>query len=99
MLGGFSPELAEAERRWKSFMYTTLYHHPRQRDASEAAQKIVNDLFIAYHADPKLMTHGWAEHCVISEPQTSRHIADSSEARRVGKGRVGTWRYRWSRNQ
>src|SRR3546814_10339644 len=46
MLGGFSPELAEAERRWKSFMYTTLYHHPRQRDASEAAQKIVNDLFI-----------------------------------------------------
>src|SRR3546814_17727479 len=43
MLGGFSPELAEAERRWKSFMYTTLYHHPKQRDASEVAQKIVND--------------------------------------------------------
>ncbi|HEY9580233.1 MAG TPA: deoxyguanosinetriphosphate triphosphohydrolase [Rhizorhapis sp.] len=76
MLGGFSPELAEAERRWKSFMYTTLYHHPKQRDASEVAQKIVNDLFIAYHADPKLMTPGWAEHCAISEPQKSRHIAD-----------------------
>src|SRR3546814_7410748 len=57
-------------------MYTTLYHHPKQRDASEVAQKIVNDLFIAYHADPELMTPGWAEHCAISEPQKSRHIAD-----------------------
>src|SRR3546814_4355618 len=76
MLGGFSPELCEAYRLWKSFMFTTLYHHPKQRDASEVAQKIVNVLFIAYHADPKLMTPGWAEHCAISEPQTSSHIAD-----------------------
>src|SRR3546814_14118638 len=77
MLGGFSPELAEAERRWKSFMYTTLYHHQKQRDASEVAQKIVNDLFIAYHADPKLMTTGWAETFSTSEPQQGRHIADN----------------------
>src|SRR3546814_4839292 len=68
MLGGFSPELAVAERRWKSFMYTTLYHHPKQCDASEVAQKIVNDLFIAYHADPKLMTPGWADHSAIPQP-------------------------------
>src|SRR3546814_19916375 len=74
MLGGFSPELAGAERRWKSFMYTTLYHHPKQRDASEVAKKIVNDLFIAYNADPKLMTLGWPEPCARSQPQRSRNI-------------------------
>ncbi|HKX23470.1 MAG TPA: deoxyguanosinetriphosphate triphosphohydrolase [Rhizorhapis sp.] len=76
MLSGFSPALAEAERQWKRFMYATLYHHPRQLEASEAAQKIVNDLFAAYHADPWLMTDGWTRRCKDEEPQKSRHIAD-----------------------
>ncbi|MBB4639776.1 deoxyguanosinetriphosphate triphosphohydrolase [Rhizorhapis suberifaciens] len=76
MLGGFSPELAEAERQWKRFMYATLYHHPRQLAASEAAQKIVNDLFTAYHADPHLMAEGWTEGCSEDEPQKSRHVVD-----------------------
>lgn len=76
MLSGFSPALVEAERQWKRFMYATLYHHPRQLAASEAAQKIVNDLFAAYHADPSLMADGWTRRCGDEEPQKSRHIAD-----------------------
>ena len=76
MLSGFSPSLVEAERQWKRFMYATLYHHPRQLAASEAAQKIVNDLFAAYHADPSLMADGWTRRCGDEEPQKSRHIAD-----------------------
>ena len=76
MLSGFSPALVEAEREWKRFMYATLYHHPRQLAASEAAQKIVNDLFAAYHADPSLMADGWTRRCGDEEPQKSRHIAD-----------------------
>ncbi|MCF8707524.1 deoxyguanosinetriphosphate triphosphohydrolase [Rhizorhapis sp. SPR117] len=76
MLGGFSPALAEAERHWKRFMYATLYHHPRQIAASAAAQKIVNELFLAYHANPALMSDSWVAHCDTSEPDKSRHIAD-----------------------
>ena len=76
MLSGFSPALVEAERQWKRVMYATLYHHPRQLAASEAAQKIVNDLFAAYHADPSLMADGWTRRCGDEEPQKSRHIAD-----------------------
>lgn len=76
MLGGFSPAVAEAERQWKRFMYATLYHHPQQLAASASAQKIVNDLFAAYHADPGLMADGWAERCEAGEPAKSRHIAD-----------------------
>jgi len=76
MLAGFSPELADAERDWKRFMYATLYHHPRQLAASAGAQRIVNDLFAAYHADPNLMASGWAERCNADEPDKSRHIAD-----------------------
>lgn len=76
MLGGFSAELTEAERHWKRFMYATLYHHPRQLAASASAQKIVNDLFVAYHADPALMASDWPERCKAGEPDKSRHIAD-----------------------
>lgn len=76
MLGGFSFEMAEAERQWKRFMYATLYHHPRQLAASEGARRIVNDLFSAYHADPQLMADGWAERCSQDEPQKSRHVVD-----------------------
>jgi dGTPase len=76
MLGGFSPALAEAERHWKRFMYAALYHHPRQIAASVGAQKIVNELFLAYHANPALMSDSWVAHCDTSEPDKSRHIAD-----------------------
>lgn len=76
MLGGLSPDLADAERHWKRFMYATLYHHPRQLAASGAAQKIVNDLFAAYHSDPGLMAPGWPDRCPTAEPGKSRHIAD-----------------------
>lgn len=76
MLGGFSSEMAEAERQWKRFMYATLYHHPRQLAASEGARRVVNDLFSAYHADPQLMADGWAECCSRDEPQKSRHVVD-----------------------
>jgi dGTPase len=44
--------------------------------ASAGAQRIVNDLFAAYHADPNLMASGWADRCNADEPDKSRHIAD-----------------------
>ncbi|MDO7842008.1 deoxyguanosinetriphosphate triphosphohydrolase [Sphingomonas immobilis] len=72
----FSPEMAEAERELKRFMYANLYHHPRQLAAAEAAEGIVAGLFAAYRADPSLMAAGWAERLPPDEPRRSRHIAD-----------------------
>lgn len=73
---GFSGEMREAERTLKRFMYRTLYHHPRQLDAAEAARRVVSGLFAAYAADPALMTPHWAEALPEDEPWRSRHIAD-----------------------
>ena len=73
---GFSGEMREAERTLKRFMYKTLYHHPRQLEAADAAHRIVRGLFAAYDADPALMSPHWAEALPADEPWRRRHIAD-----------------------
>ena len=73
---GFSLEMREAERTLKRFMYRTLYHHPRQLAAAEAARQVVSGLFKAYAANPELMTPHWAEALPAEEPWRGRHIAD-----------------------
>ena len=75
-LGGFSPELAAAERELKRFMYANLYHHPEQLAAAEAANRVVADLFAAYAADPALMGADWAARLPGETCATNRHIGD-----------------------
>jgi dGTPase len=72
----FSPELAEAERVLKRFMYAKLYYHPVQVTTAERAREVTAELFAAFAADPALMNEGWAASLPIAEPQRSRHIAD-----------------------
>jgi dGTPase len=72
----FSPELAEAERRLKRFMYDKLYYHPEQITTAERAGEVTARLYAAYAQDPALMTEGWAQRLPAEEPQRSRHIAD-----------------------
>ena len=72
----FSPELAEAERRLKRFMYAKLYYHPEQIETAERAREVTAALFAAYVSDPALMGEGWAQRLPSAEPQRSRHIAD-----------------------
>ena len=75
-LGGFSPELAAAERELKRFMYANLYHHPEQLAAAEAANRVVADLFAAYAADPRLMGDDWSARLPGEICATNRHIGD-----------------------
>ncbi|MGA1798780.1 deoxyguanosinetriphosphate triphosphohydrolase [Sphingomonas sp. 4RDLI-65] len=75
-LVGFSPEMREAERDLKRFMYANLYHHPRQLAAADAAHGIVSGLFAVYRDDPATMPDEWRERLPADDPDRSRHIAD-----------------------
>ena len=75
-LVGFSPGMCEEERALKRFMYTNLYHHPRQLQAAATAEGIVTGLFAAYRTDPTLMPGDWPARLPTDEPWRSRHIAD-----------------------
>ncbi len=73
---GFSDTMRAEERTLKRFMYANLYHHPRQLEASGAAQRLVSELFAGYRAESALMPAGWSEAVPSDEPRRSRHIAD-----------------------
>jgi len=75
-LAGFSPEMRDAERALKRFMYDNLYYHPRQLEAAQMAAELVAGLFEAYRTDPRLMPPDWYERLPEEEPGRSRHIAD-----------------------
>ncbi len=75
-LVGFSPEMREAERDLKRFMYANLYHHPRQLAAADAAHGIVSGLFAVYRDDPATIPEEWRERLPAEDPDRSRHIAD-----------------------
>ena len=75
-LVGFSPEMREAERDLKRFMYANLYHHPRQLAAADAAHGIVSGLFAVYRDDPGTIPEEWRERLPSEDPDRSRHIAD-----------------------
>ena len=72
----FSPAMAATERELKRFLYAHLYDHPRQRDAADAAARVVTGLFAAYRDDPALIPGEWRERLPADEPGRSRHIAD-----------------------
>jgi dGTPase len=75
-LAHFSPEMRDAERELKRFMYANLYHHPRQRAAADVAGRVVAGLFAAYCDDPVAMPDEWRSALPPEEPARSRHIAD-----------------------
>jgi len=75
-LAGFSPAMAEQERRLKAFMYDKLYYHPEQVAAAERARDVVARLFAAYSQDAKFMPDEWRERLPEHDPARSRLIAD-----------------------
>ncbi|AIT78776.1 deoxyguanosinetriphosphate triphosphohydrolase [Novosphingobium pentaromativorans] len=75
-LGAFSPELAEAERGFKRFMYDKLYYHPEQIETARRARAVLAELYSAYSQQPVLMEESWIDTMPRHEPERSRHIAD-----------------------
>lgn len=72
----FSRGMANEERVLKRFMYTRLYHHPRQVDVSERAGQVIAGLAEAYLADPELLPNHWRDSLPVEEPRHRRHIGD-----------------------
>lgn len=72
----FSPELAEAERAFKRFMYEKLYYHPEQLETARRARAVIAELYTAYSQEPVLMDEEWIDTMPRHEPERSRHIAD-----------------------
>ena len=75
-LVAFTPELAEAERTFKRFMYEKLYFHPEQLETARRARALLSELFAAYSQEPVLMEENWIDTLPRHEPERSRHIAD-----------------------
>ena len=75
-LAGFSDAMQADERMLKRFMYTNLYHHPRQMAVAEMASQIVRGLFAAYIADPSALPESWRASLPSGDPARSRHIGD-----------------------
>lgn len=75
-LVAFSPEMAEAERGFKRFMYERLYYHPEQVETARRARAVIAELYSAYSQEPVLMDESWIDTLPRFEPDRSRHIAD-----------------------
>ncbi|EIZ79524.1 dGTPase [Novosphingobium sp. Rr 2-17] len=75
-LVAFSPEMAEAERTFKRFMYDKLYYHPAQLETAKRARAVLAELYSAYAQEPVLMEEAWIDGLPRLEPGRSRHIAD-----------------------
>ncbi len=73
---GFSPEVAEAERGLKRFLYAELYRHPQQQAVADQARAIVAGLAGAYLADPERLPAWWLADLPQAEPARTRHIGD-----------------------
>ena len=57
-------------------MYASLYHHPSQVAAADAAKQVVGRLFAAYVDDPRRMGEDWGGRLPEGEAATIRHIGD-----------------------
>jgi len=71
---GFSPDLADAKRELKRFLYENLYFHPRVREMSDNGARILGDLFKVFRDDPMLLPAHVRER--FAEDGEARAIAD-----------------------
>jgi dGTPase len=54
---GLSEDLHRRNRQLKDFLYTNLYRHPRVIRMQVKAERIIGDLYQAYHAEPSILPH------------------------------------------
>ena len=57
----FSPDLAAREKELKTFLYKNMYRAGEVLRVRGDAERVVEELFDAYFADPRLMPEGWRE--------------------------------------
>jgi dGTPase len=63
-MAAFSPEMSEAVKALKGFLFARMYRHPRVMHSMNAAKRVVGELFDAFTADPALLPRDWGLRCV-----------------------------------
>jgi dGTPase len=64
---GFSPEMEQADREVKRFLFTRMYRHPEVKRVREKADSIVRALFAAYVETPEAMPKEWTARAADGE--------------------------------
>src|SRR5262245_26580127 len=59
MVVAFSPEIAEADRAIKAFLYPHMYRHPRIARIMTDAEGVVRDLFAHFTREPSALPPEW----------------------------------------
>jgi dGTPase len=72
-VAAFSPEMAEADRAIKGFLYPRMYRHPRIMRIMGDAERVVCELFERYHQQPEDVPADWVH---SEEGGDARRIAD-----------------------
>jgi len=73
----FSPDLAAREKELKTFLYKNMYRAAEVLRVRDAAERVVEELFDAYFADPRLMPEGWREGLDLATDRVkARDVAD-----------------------
>ena len=72
-VGAFSPEMAEADRAIKGFLYPRMYRHARIMRIMGDAERVVCDLFERYRQRPEDVPADWVQ---SEEGGGARRIAD-----------------------
>jgi dGTPase len=60
-IGAFSPEMSEADRAIKGFLYPRMYRHPRIMRIMGDAEQVVGDLFAHYAGSPADLPADWVQ--------------------------------------
>ncbi len=73
----FSPQLAAEEKELKAFLYKNMYRAAEILRVRAGAERVVEELFDAYFADPREMPEGWREGLDRAEDRIkARDVAD-----------------------
>ncbi len=73
----FSPEMGEAEKALKGFLYPHMYRHERVNRIMAEAQRVVRELFAHFMAHPREMPPSWhADLESLDENRLARRVTD-----------------------
>lgn len=77
----FSPEMEDAEKTIKQFLYANMYRAPSVMAVRENAQQVMRDLFNAYFSGNAQMPNAWnldwsETASALDEAKRARHVCD-----------------------
>ncbi len=77
MIVSFSPQMAEADRAIKDFLFPHMYRHPNVMRVRRDADRVVRDLFKAYISDQTRLPAEWSlPFNQMGEHKIARRVAD-----------------------